>query len=531
MGWRRIITWALVGLGILGALVAVLSIGRAGIGWDAPVDARALLEVRAIPPDATLAAAYDAVQSTSEFYGILIPQLAEAAHQLITGSSGALEPWNLTTYRWQSGVTLTLAIAAAAALGVAVKVALRSPIAGAFTWALTMTTPLYVGMSHMNFKDMPVAAGVTLVSSGLMLAYAARSTAARWVAGTTLMAVGAIVALATRPGAWPLLLGLALGSLVLVGVVELWRGSVRHLAPAALGGLIAAVVALVFLRATNPFAQIDLMTWLMDAFTVMRQYPWSGVTRAGGQDFSAGDLPWWYVPGWLVVQAPVLTTLAAAWSVVAVAASLAGTRWSVPRRSLVRMTPVALQGVLLPLGIVLAGSVLYDGLRHLLFMVPALIALIAIGIAALEGASWPRARWQVAVTALASVGVVTASLFATLRWMPYSYAFINPVAGSLSSEGSWELDYWGVSAIEGVRMLQEQGLAVVAVEPTLMTSDMVGAVWRDQAREQAPDGYGLFVFRRGDASIGTCEPLFTIQRDGQVLGQGARCTAWDQAPS
>jgi hypothetical protein len=35
------------------------------------------------------------------------------------------------------------------------------------------------------------------------------------------------------------------------------------------------------------------------------------------------------------------------------------------------------------------------------------------------------------------------------------------------------------------------------------------------------------VFKRWDSSIGTCERLFTIERDGQVLGEGARCTKWD----
>jgi hypothetical protein len=164
-------------------------------------------------------------------------------------------------------------------------------------------------------------------------------------------------------------------------------------------------------------------------------------------------------------------------------------------------------------------------------MIPALVALVAIGVAALDTTTWSWPRWQVAATTLASVGVVGASLFATVRWMPYSYAFVNPVVGWTSSERSWELDYWGVSAIEGVRLLQQQGLSTVAVEPTLMTSDIVGAVWRDQAREQSPDGYGLYVFHRGDSSIGTCEPLFTIRRDGQVLGEGARCTRWNESPS
>ena len=527
MRWRSLSTWILIAMGGLGSLAALLSIARAGIGWDSPVDARALLEVRALPPEVTLEEAYGAVQSTSEFYGILIPQLAEGVHGLITGSSAALEPWSLATYRWQAGVTVVLATVAAAALAWATSHALSSRLAGAFTWALVMTTPVIVGMSHVNFKDMPVAAGLSMFSAGLMLAWAGRGAWTRWLAGPALMSAGSVIALGTRPGSWPMIAGLAVISIAALTAVALRRRSLPAVLPVATGTAVAAGVTSAVLVLTNPFARINLAQWLSDAFSVMRQYPWDGVTRAGGQDFVATDLPWWYVPGWLLAQAPVLTSIALMWALIAVAGSLARSRWSVPRARLVNMTPVGVQGVLLPLGIVLSGSVLYDGLRHVLFMIPALAALASVGIAALEQGHWRKATWPSTVALGASIIIVGASLFATLRWMPYSYAFTNPIASVLGGERAWELDYWGVSAIEGARLLQERGLTTVAVEPTVGTSDMVGVVWRDQAREQAPDGYGLYVFNRGDSSIGTCESLFTIERDAQVLGEGARCTKWD----
>ena len=155
---RKSVTWTLIALGVFGALTAVLSVGRAGIGWDAPINVQSAAQVQSVSSDASLEEAYEQVILTDEFYGILISQIADTAHSWITGSSRTLEASDLATYRWQAGVTLVIAISGAAALGLAIGRALHSPVAGSFAWALTMNTPVYLGSSHVNFKDVPVAA-------------------------------------------------------------------------------------------------------------------------------------------------------------------------------------------------------------------------------------------------------------------------------------------------------------------------------------------------------------------------------------
>ena len=523
---RKSVTWILIALGLAGALTAALSIARAGIGWDAPVDAQAVAQIQAIPADASLEQAYEQVFWTSEFYGILISQLADTAHSWITGSTQALDASNLATYRWQAGVTVVIAIAGAAALGLAVGRALRSSLAGAFAWALTMTTPVYLGSSHVNFKDIPVAAGLSLVSSGMIMS-SVGSARARWIYGIPLTTIGAIVALGARVAAWPLVLAIMVGSLTAYAILSKRQGRLSNMRP-ALGAVISTFpLTLLFLWLTNPFARLDLPRWLLDSVVVMREYPMDLIVRVAGSDFATTQLPWWYLPAWLFAQLPLLTLLALLWTGVCVIAGLAALRWAAPRSQLLVLTPLFIQGLVLPLAIVGSGSVVYDALRHLLFMFPALTALAAIGVAALERIASDRATMLNVAALSAASAVVIASLWASVRWMPYSYAFINPIAGWNSSERDWELDYWGVSAIEGVRILQQAGYPAVAVQPTASTSDIVGGMWRDQARSAAPDGYGLYVFKRWDESIGTCESLFTIRRDRQILGEGAQCTKWD----
>ena len=121
----------------------------------------------------------------------------------------------------------------------------------------------------------------------------------------------------------------------------------------------------------------------------------------------------------------------------------------------------------------------------------------------------------------AAVVVVAASLAASIRWAPYAYAFVNPIAGSNKENRAWEFDYWGVSAREGVRRLREAGYSPIFVVPGQQPGVPYGAF------NHTPTTGGksaIYVFTRWDrASRYDCDVIFTIKRDGNVLGEGARC--------
>ena len=122
---------------------------------------------------------------------------------------------------------------------------------------------------------------------------------------------------------------------------------------------------------------------------------------------------------------------------------------------------------------------------------------------------------------LAAVAVAATSLFASIRWAPYAYAFVNPVAGWNTDTRAWELDYWGVSAREGVRRLERLGMTPVHVQPAAGPAIPWGAA---PGPVEHGSGSGLYVFLRYNraADFG-CTVVFTIKRDGHVLGEGARC--------
>ena len=168
--------------------------------------------------------------------------------------------------------------------------------------------------------------------------------------------------------------------------------------------------------------------------------------------------------------------------------------------------------------IVGSGAVIYDGIRHVLFLVPALLAVPAVALAMLDRRPGMKPRVR-SLLAGGAVIVVAASLFASIRWAPYSYAFINPVAGHDGDSRSWELDYWGVTGREGVTRLEKLGLSPVYVSPT----PRVGVAWGANRGEES-----LRVGRAGSTSFSATTSRRTTAARSSSRSR-AMATPWEGA--
>ena len=518
---RRVSLVSLLVLGVASIVVTAWSLTHGGIGWDSQFDTEAGLAARSVSSSWPLTEAYDAVPSTSEFYGVFLYQLADLLRLLATGSSEPLGPDEPVTYLYQGAATMILSVAAVSALAVALAIAFRSLLAGAFAWSLTLSTPLWLGMSHVDFKDMPVAAGITLVTAGLVLSLTVEGSRRLALLSAMLAGFGGAIALATRAGSLALIVTLAAATAAVAVGWRIGRGGPLAVWPVLTTSGSALICALGFTWATNPIARIDMLQWLEDSAEVARSYTWElPPMRVAGTDVRGDELPWWYVPAWLIAQLPLLTLLAIVGGVAVVIVGLIRRRRLVSAGATIALVPIALQAIVLPSAVLLGGAVIYDGLRHLLFIVPALIAIPAVALAALD----QRAREHSRLTIFLPVGatvIVAASLFASMRWAPYAYAFVNPVAGAKKESRTWDLDYWGVSAKEGVERLKGLGYSPVHVEPSASVGIPYGAV---EERTVGATNAGLYVFLRWNraADFG-CTAVFSIERDGHVLGEGALC--------
>jgi hypothetical protein len=230
-------------------------------------------------------------------------------------------------------------------------------------------------------------------------------------------------------------------------------------------------------RARWPFviqSSLRLLPALLLAYIIMiLGWPWAGLaplnpirgllafsefqynirTVLAGQVYEMGNTPRLYVPIYILIRVPLLMLFGAALAVTfALLPRLAGAATQPQRRdiALVSLT------VIFPLACqVICHGPAFTGLRHFLFVIPALATLAGIGLDAAMTALATRGR----VAAFGGLAVVTACFLANavtlVRLHPYEYLFYNTVVGGLEGASRrYDLDYWFGSMPEAVNQLE-----------------------------------------------------------------------------
>lgn len=523
------VEWFLLGISFIAIVLMGWQVVAQGITYDSAFDMEAYNTISKAEFPSSLEQAYEVAPITSEFYGLLTFQVTE-----FVGSpfGVTIDPNRLESYQLHHGFIALLSVLGAVAIGSGTGVALRSRVSGLFAATLILVTPLWMGLGTMDYKDVPIAAGLSLLSLALTISFT--RTGWGWMATAIGTGVaGTVVAFGTRAGSIALvvaLVGIAL-------IVQVARAFVDRESSSLIRVIVVIAASLsggfAWLYLSNPFARLGIVRWLRDAVDISQSYIWIGLVRTAGQDLLSNELPWWYVPAWLGAQLPLVTSVLC---LVGILLLLVGLRYPrsgdvMPNRGTwIDLTPILSQGVVLPIVVIGSGAVLYDGIRHLLFALPAFVALSAVLVAKASTASRKSSRkvstWTVAMS-IAMVGVVL-SLSAVARWFPYTYSFINPIAGWDKSERDWELDYWGVTSREGVARLRVQGLDPIVVVPAPETGRPFNVIGPQEGSEYSAatgQARGVYVFRRWDRVFRQdwCARTVIVERDGLILGEGGIC--------
>ena len=234
---------------------------------------------------------------------------------------------------------------------------------------------------------------------------------------TRLKIVALAAALALDVRAMGLVLVGYAGIGLLVAVVASRERSLRRLA-ATVGRFAAiAVLAIVGGTAFWPWAQEQPLVRPVQAFFLASGFSWGNPSLFAGRDLAAADLPWYYLPTWLAISLP---------PVVLVGLVLSGsTFW---RRPAARIRLAAIWAfVLVPATIAIVKHLsLYDGIRHMYFIVPPLAVIAAAGwdVALASVRTWPR----MAATAALVVGVAEPLIF-QVRNHPNQNVYFSPLMG------------------------------------------------------------------------------------------------------
>jgi hypothetical protein len=217
---------------------------------------------------------------------------------------------------------------------------------------------------------------------------------------------------------------------------KLYAGRLALLLTACVVSYIASMPAFIINLQADTF---------LNAFGQFAHYPFEGRVLYLGRYVSAHSLPWHYLYGYMLVKLPLYYHLFLLTAIVAliiapsamIVSLKAFLRSDYQRASAVILLLVAL--VVPLLAVLITRPVLYDGLRHLLFVVPLICLLLYFAFLGTLVAMPNPAR--VALCLLAAVFWGEA-VWSMARLHPYEYAYYNPLTNPADR---FELEYWGTS--------------------------------------------------------------------------------------
>jgi hypothetical protein len=335
--------------------------------------------------------------------------------------------------------------------------ALAGPRAGFVAALFLLLTPNYYGQMFNNPKDIPFAVGMTWATYYLVRIIP-ELPRPRW---SLLVKLGLAAGLALGVRVGGLLLLGYLGLLLLLFV--LWRGlETRRLGSVVAESwtcfwrvllpvtLIAWPVMLIFW----PWAQQSPVLNPLRAIAYFSHEIFPFRTLFAGQYVLASDLPWAYLPVHIALALPelLLVLLLAAPVTAVVMARRRG--WRLERDHALGFFIVGF-GIVFPVAYAIAiKAVLFDGMRHFIFVLPLIAALTAVlADRALDVmARLPQRRYAYGLLGIYALSHV--SVMARLHPDEYVYysGFIGGVEGAA---GLFKLDYWANSYAEAVTGLED----------------------------------------------------------------------------
>lgn len=393
---------------------------------------------------------------------------------------------------------------------------------------LVAATPAFFGHAFINPKD-SVFASTFLWALYLILVCFEDGRRPGYVALVGLGTLLGVVTSIRYIGGYLLLL-VPLAAIVLPTLRVEGGGVLDAMRSNALRHVGAFVILCLTLAATYvavmPSLLADLQTQtFLDIFSKFANYPWTGKVLYFGEYYSAHELPWHYLYGYMLVQLPLyyhlflLIVLAA--FVVAPRVTVASFRGFLKRDDRAASTVVILTAALIiPILLILVmRPSLYDAFRHVLFLVPILCLLLYIAFLGVL-AILPRiASVAICVIAVLCLGEAVG---AAMRLHPYEYTYYNPL---VKPQGKFELDYWGTSFREVAQRLNDyardhegEKLALsVCGPPRALTPYLDAERFEIVPMESTSTRLIVALNRLGCSSFITPTPLIAIRRGGALF--------------
>lgn len=328
---------------------------------------------------------------------------------------------------------------------------------GLISGVIILLIPSYFGHLFINPKDIPFAAMYAWAVLGLIRFV--REFPRPSVVSSILFGLSVGLAMASRiPG------GIVLGYSALLAFGWLLaevsgKAGKQAVAGDALGllwrGILAGVIALLVLSPWWPAAHRNPFAAPVEAAEKLHHVSDTIPVLFKGAYYEAGNTPFYYFPWMFVIKMPEWFLLILVAGVCGVCLFLRpGIQLLKRGDSLTwRRLAVILSAAFPLVYVTLAQPAIHNGIRHMLYVLPPLVALAACAV------DWLRRCWMLrgkgpmlpllVVSAVALLGALN-----LWRLHPYQYIYYNILSGGISdSLGRYETEYWFTSTRHGIQQL------------------------------------------------------------------------------
>ena len=337
--------------------LGIASIPMISVTWDEPIHFRQVAEqidfALAVIRDPLSKPDFASLYSNLEFYGSLslLPAyfLSFVADALANSYGSRFIYYSIVLHSMTILIGISCPFLAVAIVNHERKSHFHAYLAG----CLLAAAPIWMGSAYFNYKDVPIAASVLVCLYGLQLYHSNPSPR-----HSAIFMLGAVLLGSQRLAAFgliaPLLIGFAIASFQLKTKSD-WLKTIG-----------AGCLALAAIFVLTPTAWVEPTRFIIENVNHMAAHVWDSCTiTRGGCMGPASTMPWsagLYLAEWWRVQLPLGVALLSAFAI-PISIRL------VFKRELPAI--ILLASWLWPLILLtLFNSILYDGIRHVLFLFP-----------------------------------------------------------------------------------------------------------------------------------------------------------------
>ena len=183
--------------------------------------------------------------------------------------------------------------------------------------------------------------------------------------------------------------------------------------------------------------------FLLEALAALSNHPARFPTLFRGEVVRWPDIPWDFIPTWMLITTPPAALALAALGIGYAARLCAANRRGALANSTARFGLLMVACLILPIAAAAAlNSNMYGDWRQMYFLYAPICVLAAFGL--WWTAALPKPRLRAAAFALAALGLAVVAV-QMIRLHPLQNEYLSPLVDKSALVDRWQMDYWSVS--------------------------------------------------------------------------------------